>query len=162
MQPCETETKAKTTVQKEKLKHPGSRLHPTTKFLCKSEFKSVSASQAGPYIQQLVVVKEFVYSEELVIIKEKPRGSPTASKSLVSESKDSTGTSLFLHYAPENYSLTLKSLGKTSVGCPRTTNKRELSFLKLLSRSSRDWRRKLQRRNNSSQCQSVRLQLKDK
>lgn len=60
------------------------------------------------------------------------------------------------------YPLTLKSLGKTSVGCPRTTNKRELSFLKLLSRSSRDWSRNLQRRNESSYCQSDWLQPKDK
>lgn len=32
---------------------------------------------------------------------------------------------------------TLKSLGKTSVGCPLTTNNLELSFFRLLSRSSR-------------------------
>lgn len=32
---------------------------------------------------------------------------------------------------------TFKSLGKTSVGCPLTTNNLELSFFRLLSRSSR-------------------------
>lgn len=55
-----------------------------------------------------------------------------------------------LHFRKAVYSLTLKSLGKTSVGCPRTTNRRELSFLKLLSRSSRDWSRNLQRSKKSS------------
>lgn len=40
--------------------------------------------------------------------------------------------------------LTLKSLGNTSAGWPRTTNRREFSFLKLVSRSSRDCSRNLQ------------------
>lgn len=40
--------------------------------------------------------------------------------------------------------LTLKSLGNTSAGCPRTTNRREFSFLKLVSKSSRDWSKNLQ------------------
>lgn len=41
---------------------------------------------------------------------------------------------------------TLKSLGKTSAGCPRITNKREFSFRRLASRSSRHWSRNLQKK----------------
>lgn len=40
---------------------------------------------------------------------------------------------------------TLKSLGNTSVGCPLTTKSLELSFLRLLSRSSRASKRNLHR-----------------
>ena len=42
----------------------------------------------------------------------------------------------------------LNSLGRTPAGCPRTTNNRELSFLKLWSKSSKDSRRNLNVRNN--------------
>ena len=42
---------------------------------------------------------------------------------------------------------TLKSLGRTPAGCPRMTNNREFSFLKLWSKSSSDSSKNLEKKS---------------
>jgi hypothetical protein len=50
------------------------------------------------------------------------------------------------------FQITLKSLGNTSAGCPRITNRREFNFRRLASRSSRHWSKNLERKY----CNSLR------